>query len=241
MLIIKASNTAIIYLLQVFHAHQIDANSITSNTSTFWAQTPSNFESYTPNSEIDTPGTRRNNLDLEHDILSNNERISTFRETSTAIKLSSLITSQVRFKGNTPYVHLGLNLDDIVPENTVFDPQAIILEIPTAPKPNFQKNFYYPISDQVLSTIVDLISMTILDDLLLEFSSSSTKVPVDPIELNYAQLNQENDLDNDSYTLDFPGDNDDFYQENFESFSQFDDDMSQKTPFSQRTYTVHSL
>ena len=96
------------------------------------------------------------------------------------------------------------------------------------------KNFYYLISNQALSTDIDLISIATLDDLALGFSMN--EVLVDPIDMSSTSLlNQNQDLDDDSFLL--VSDNDEYwYWENFNSFSLFDDDdMSQNTPFTANT------
>ena len=150
--------------------------------------------------------------------------------------VKSMMTFQVRFHRNTPYVHLDVFFDDNVPEKTAFDPQVLSMERPTKPPPDLQKNFYFTISDQALSTDVDLISVATLDDIILEFP---TEIPVNLIEMKYSSLqNQNQDLDDDSFSMGISDDDDNWYQEKFDSFRQFDDDMSPKKLFS--TNYVHS-
>ena len=83
MVIIKASNSTITDLLQVSQAHQSDANSTTSNLSTFLVQPPPKFEIYTTNSENGIPVTSiERNLDIDNGNLSVREGIQAVRETS---------------------------------------------------------------------------------------------------------------------------------------------------------------
>ena len=93
MVIIKASNSIIADLLQVSQAHQSDANSNTSNLSTFLSQPSPKFVRYTTNADNGTPGTFgvKCNLDFDNGILSVREGNQAVQETSKDNKLTSCI------------------------------------------------------------------------------------------------------------------------------------------------------
>ena len=69
----------------------------------------------------------------------------------------------------------------------------------------------------MVSTDIDFISTVALDNLILEFSTN--KVPAVPLKMKSAQFNHKNNTDEDSYTLDAPEDDDDWYKEDFDNFS----------------------
>ena len=125
MVITNASSTAISNLLQVCHDHQSDACSTGSNLSTFATQ-PSSKSKYNSHTDSGAVGTSSVcNLDIAEDLMSVREVKQVVRETNKTCRVNSfilentpvteLITSQVRFNGDNPYVHIGVIFDDILP------------------------------------------------------------------------------------------------------------------------------
>ena len=173
MVIIDSNKTASSNLLQVYHDHEFNVDSITSNLSTFEVQPSNKFESFTPHTENVTHGTSSEcNLDFDDDIFAREgtqvarkgQKLASFILENYPV--NEMITSQVRLNGDKPYVHIGVIFDDILPEKSAFDPQAIKMERPEQPSPALQRNFYFPISDHAMSTNVEFITINPLDDLI---------------------------------------------------------------------------
>ena len=196
MVITNVSSAAISNLLQVCHDHQSDACSTGSNLSTFAASPPPKLKNNHRTNPGATVTSSECNLDTTDDHLSVREGEQVVRETTKTRRVNNfilentpvteLITSQVRLIGNTPYVHIGVIFDDL-PEKTAFDPQALKMEYPEQQSPALQRNFYFPISDQALSTNIEKITIATMDSLIAEFSAREKSM----------QTEQANDLKTD--------------------------------------------
>ena len=73
------------------------------------------------------------------------------------------------------------------------------------PPPALQRNYFFQISDQAMSTNVDFITTDTLDDLILNFSEKEVPVvpvvPLDPQKMNAARVKQAKAFKTDSHTL----------------------------------------